>query len=577
MTSSTDMPMVISNDFVDPPPSRDTIENSTSAAHKSSLSICDLPDELLVYIFRLIERSSPYMTWFQFGEVCRYWHALLRSTPMLWTKIDIAKPVSFVSLCFERSQQLPVEIFAKGAIQDVHHVIGVVAVNVDRIFSLCLVFAPSGDTAILSHLRFVMPRLERLFIDSEDFTASPVRFRPYPGQFPILRDLSLCRCLAPWSSFMLGSLVRLQLVASYDIFSYHVPTMDVFLDMMQACSTSLETLIISFAGPTDAFVLPNHSHAGALRKVTLPRLQYFYLQNRPVDTSQILNRLILPPTTRIELSYSLHPTVPESEWISAIVPRHITSLPAFSKARVLSVGTFNTGAVQVHTYIGDVELPPILSLVVHLHRVRTSLPTQALFQVANIFSASSVEELDITELREEDSDTWKSVLGHFPNVQFLDVEFLPGCTEGVQPLFNALRESSTESLTPTLCPSLKDLSIQGGAYSEETTEAMLSSLAVRASQGSRLECLSFCKPEVYHHGDEHRDQDEATPWMAEEVLQQIDLLMIRLTSMHLKSITRSRGGECLSFNGTTWITCSSRPITRTRITPSVSCANICSL
>ncbi|KAG9019188.1 hypothetical protein FRB90_005524 [Tulasnella sp. 427] len=75
------------------------------------LSFNDLPQELVIMIFRLsMENSSHLKTLVQLSLVCRAWKATVDAAPPLWTSINAADGLRHVNNAIQRSGEAPIDL-----------------------------------------------------------------------------------------------------------------------------------------------------------------------------------------------------------------------------------------------------------------------------------------------------------------------------------------------------------------------------------------------------------------------------------------------------------------------------------
>ncbi|KAG8988414.1 hypothetical protein FRB94_006463 [Tulasnella sp. JGI-2019a] len=80
--------------------------------HNTALPINQLPDELLIKIFRkALEGQKKYCNMLFRLYVCLRWAALIRDTPSLWTFIRASDPLHISSMILERSSKYPLEVW----------------------------------------------------------------------------------------------------------------------------------------------------------------------------------------------------------------------------------------------------------------------------------------------------------------------------------------------------------------------------------------------------------------------------------------------------------------------------------
>ena len=228
-----------------------------------------LPSEVLLEIFQALkapaglkkpgstarwDQRQMSATWLVVNLVCRRWHTVASTSPILWRTIDVGRSVKWLQLCLARSGATPLDVLLYDR-TTVVRAAGLLLEHAGRLRSLRVVRDVAADLlyAVSRLFRAGMPALEELYLDADK------RGAPYEGKclldvfrlgrkseslFPSLRVLHLSALYLPPKASLLQNLRVLELIESRP----EGPrpkmrlTMDEFLDALEACYLTLEHL-----------------------------------------------------------------------------------------------------------------------------------------------------------------------------------------------------------------------------------------------------------------------------------------------------------------------------------------------
>ncbi|KAI0919533.1 hypothetical protein AcV5_001576 [Taiwanofungus camphoratus] len=461
-----------------------------------------LPDEILADIFGRVHDGWVYRTtslslWSDsyvferppchaLSQVCRRWRAVAVTAQKLWSVLCSHLKPRLLRYFLERSGYAMLDIYWRGNCPKALSI----APYRDRVLSLHSsrpVFPEKDPDSLLT---LSMPNLEILSFEDQ---RSHKPFTAFNHQFPKLRHLYLRGALITWTSTIYSCLVSLELYdISESVCEHAIPSMDVFLDVLNACP-SLELLKIRESGPS----LPRGTagYPTPTRIVSLSKLRELHLEHSTNNVAYLLAHLAIPAHTFIRIECF---AIFYGEGIIADVFPHDTSmLFIFSQTRVLDIDRSGRDLVV----LADTQLdgPSRSSLcgrrgsmsmkLIWFDEFRSRVLPQALCELAELFESSPIASFKIDfgwigDPNEQDipTDTWENIFECFPHLRDLEI-WDHSCD--AEPIFQALCSASIGGAEP-LCSHLENLSLNNVGFKQETIEEMLACFQLYASRGKRF-------------------------------------------------------------------------------------------
>jgi hypothetical protein len=329
--------------------------------HNALAPINALPDELLLSIFSFLanppfspippspiharvsrDRSVPYLPPFPLlaAAVCTRWRYLAMAAPILWTTIDLLRPI-FVPVFLLRAAGAPLDaVLARDAPPErMQALVGLLAPHLSQLRSLHVAARLSGMTALLAGLSSVstlstipspstsasttdsvcVPQLESLCLSlhyGRRIPSDPLLVPElFAGATPELRVLHLDHVSVPWRVPIYRHLVDLELVREH---SDATPTLAEFRAMLES-SPMLRRLMLIRAGPRCPGNPPPRTSAPAPppRVIYMRHLRKIYLSNCAADTALVLAHIGLPPAASLNITCGNERVMPS---LAAIFP-----------------------------------------------------------------------------------------------------------------------------------------------------------------------------------------------------------------------------------------------------------------
>jgi hypothetical protein len=301
--------------------------------HNAALPISRLPVEILVNIFlevafgaalssiEFTTQAQPDVRLLRLTHVCSYWRDLAIETPSLWTTPPFEYP-QLAELYLPRSSNQPLNIIfhpnslappsSRRAMAN-NVLTTALSSHWNNIRNITLRNLTPADAGILQALTSAALQLQTLIIELDDQAFERIYF--FEQQFlanhaPLLRTLSLKRCIVPVDWLPLASLVRLELEATEN--SEDGVDLGHILAMLERTPAlehlSLKT-VLNPDSSTQNISLPRG-------RVPLPRLrQLTFYEEEILTTLILLTQLRLPEGLHTCISAGgVHP-VPRQAWI----------------------------------------------------------------------------------------------------------------------------------------------------------------------------------------------------------------------------------------------------------------------
>ncbi|KAL6303587.1 hypothetical protein BKA93DRAFT_826421 [Sparassis latifolia] len=420
-------------------------------------------------------------------------------SPISWTNIDVGLGIPFLHLCLERSKSALVDFkFEDNSWPDIppsiHEDIVLMLMPVGhRIRNLHLTWITKPTIEkLLSQFTLTMPKLEGLSIFPRSIPPWTCA-HPFDVASPALRRLRLKEMSVSWISPMLCGLVKLELEDGRKI---SVPSMDVFLDILDACP-GLTKLTLKLSGPILPFGVAEFLEP--MRHVSLPHIKKVLLYDMANNLAYLLAHLVISSSAQLHMELHCDSDEPvdheDALVLTDLLPHDRTGLSNLVVAAYLHI-TYSLGYFHITAYpFGygtclDVELCQFVD-------DHSLLLPHALRDLADVFAASVVTCLIMdADMNRMDVVTWLSVLTQLSLLEELKV----GCYSDNLPLFVALQSSPINADTGLMVPHLKFLTVNRFSLNEESlVPGIVACLQDRAAAGSRLVELEFIEsfsPEV---------------------------------------------------------------------------------
>ena len=496
---------------------------STSALLNYQRPINRLPPEILLEIFRRLRNNDrTYRSyrrgwmlpseppWHRVLGVCRYWHSLASSTPLLWTSVPVGGKASSAMLqaFISRSCQLPIDVAFRAmsstaladALDQLHPHAGRtkalsfrdLTYQEKHVKPIADLLAQCEEMTILKTLSVAFKRDDStlrhglLLPLDRAFTAT---FSP--ERFPRIRNLSLQSIDARLPALGLPCLVSLTLTQAR---TATIPFND-FIAFLRGCSR-LEVLSLSFFRP---------SQPGMLEVLPLPQVVHLpstfrtlRIEELDIFAARLLGALHIPLTADVTVAALLDPKeigeVRNAHELTRIpihscLPPDISGLPIIPKITTLRIRTGDE-VCTVSGIAGEYGL--WLATLSGIKGSRPVAPDPA-DTLITVFRSSPLTELRLINLgaRQVAIEHWIAALQHFPCLHRLTATMnwwsFPNNSRR-----NILRALGTTMVHGSmLCPQLAVLDLNSPEPLKDTRaiEEMVRCLQVRKTKGFPIQTL----------------------------------------------------------------------------------------
>lgn len=270
---------------------------------------CRLPAEVLSYVFLYLPNPDPgdycvprTKPWLSVTQVCSYWRAVALGCARLWTSIEVLRVNPEWTLeMIRRSKRASIQLKAQ-LYEPSHHAISstrLVVTQLSRISDIHLAGNQKSLGPLVRTLTGEAPRLRSLVISNmfwkahADIMHIPATF--VAGGAPLLERLELNTCLLDWTAPFLRSCTRVTSLIINGAMS-NQPTPSQLHDILSRMP-SLQRLHLDNSLPhAQSPPSPESPHP-----IRLPRLRKLFLSGGCSDVTCLLNRLVIPTSTTVQL------------------------------------------------------------------------------------------------------------------------------------------------------------------------------------------------------------------------------------------------------------------------------------
>ncbi|KAI0643425.1 hypothetical protein C8Q79DRAFT_1012704 [Trametes meyenii] len=480
--------------------------------------INQLPNELLVQIFRnvqqlavkeeLYEHNKTIVAWYPLLGVCRAWHSLACGTPILWRRfgVCVCMHIDLFRLFLERSGTASLNV-SFVAVRSIMPFLEKLKQPLSRLHTISFtILAPSQAKPLSRFLRRNnVPMLERLEVtfgrydstetvfawfegdddsdesdededDHKDYLEdgdSLFFFAPQEGQFPHLKEIILRNIALAPLPFMASSLLILDLT---NCLTNLCPLVR-FLRFLAGCRSLLHLRLQRYNFP--------ESNDRELRRISLsPTLITLSIGDIATYAARLLNLLDVPATATVTVTKLPYYGIVDDR-LGECLPEDRTGLPLLRRLTSLEVDYHDfEGAYSFHAWAG----PERFSLTDALGATPDIL--EVLLEVFGDSPLLDIKLIDChgNQILSADSDDWSCTLDLFRTLKRLVVlshDTWSGPQTG-RALFKALRLVQ-ESGPTLLCPDLQELAITVPPDCDDVALAsMVATFKTRALFGHRL-------------------------------------------------------------------------------------------
>lgn len=268
---------------------------------------CRLPAELLVEIFKTVQKFSPTdgMRWIRVTHVCRYWRDIALHSQALWACIRPCSG-SFVRMCKKRAGVAPLSLFWDSSISSPE--MNLVLPFKDRFVKVFLALSPDDMLENIGDFDEPWHNLESLTLSttalSPEIDLLDLSCWTSSARLQNLRLDAVAFPIACWSTLAIFRALRSLSLLNWphDV----QPSMADVLGVLESCA-SLQVLLLDRVEPAPLDV-DVASYPNPTRKVSLPGLQKLTLSfGRGLDIAHFLAHLDLSSRTHVTLN-KYHPT-----------------------------------------------------------------------------------------------------------------------------------------------------------------------------------------------------------------------------------------------------------------------------
>ncbi|GBE85840.1 hypothetical protein SCP_0803620 [Sparassis crispa] len=366
-----------------------------------------------------------------------------------------------------------------GTVPTVPPVILYILPHAHRIRSLrWLGLSRSEMQILLSNLIFAAPSLETLELScSHHGKRDDLLFAPAENQFPRIRSISLSGIFIPLSLSMFRGLVSLQLG---HLNSSHTPSMDMLLDVLEACP---DLHVLSITHPPRKSAQNWHSNS----IVSLPRLSQLGILNMSPDMPRLLDYLRISAQTCVDIRGQSTLAMSDEEACAPFLFSGRTRLPNLTDVTdvAISLSTLLSFDLELTATAASAQKLRVRLAYTQFSRSAPSKGASTVYRAfAQLFGSSPVRSL-CTSGMGGTVDTWRDTLRSFPLLQRLHVQFI-GAEEAVS-LLRCLAGEAEEEL---VCPELVHLGLPNH-LDPQLLAAVVVCLDRRAARGCRLGTFSW--------------------------------------------------------------------------------------
>ncbi|KAJ7110580.1 hypothetical protein C8R44DRAFT_800252 [Mycena epipterygia] len=469
------------------------------AKANSLTPISTLPNELISKVFEehAFLLGLPFdLKWSKVMLVCRRWHQVALSEQALWGFIEVSYSRNFkrIRMQLERSGVAPLTV--KIASLDSQLYASMLLVHAERLRHVDL----RGQAInILGFMNLIpqhsFPLLQSIKLDpsykwEEVADGVPTAFPDavFDGRAPNLTSLELSHISVNWS--LLRDLRRLSLTTGHGIIQ--PSTFSLFLSVLQA-SPSLTYLKLGSVMPAQ---IPLQSYP----VVSLPRLEFIWIQDFVERCNELLRHINIPPSARISVyGFGIRSG---SDIADLLVPvrKHVRA-PSAPTLRCLQLdategmrSNFMVSAFTATTAPSALQYDQA-TILINTHPPTESALRQIMTKILKALPCATITHLDCRGATHLTVASWKTALALLPALEMVYTFVNAAATR----LFTTLVEL-TEEPRGAVFPPLRRLHLYAYVWKQRedapdvvapVVDALRQLISVRHAHGTPLEVLEI--------------------------------------------------------------------------------------
>lgn len=406
--------------------------------------ISRIPPEMLskIFSYRTSESSEGNnpLEWIRLTHVSRYWRAVALDCPSLWGNLVFSRP-KWSEEMLKRSKMANLTIKADliCITPKIFEAVRLALLHGPRVQELQLLATSATIERLLGGTSFEAPMLQSLSlavprysrIGSDEGATLPGNV--LCGETPYLRRVELRKCNLRWDSALLSGLTHLKI---HDITPSARPTTRQLIDALERMP-ALEVLDLQEALPATNTILNSPSDP----IIDFPRITLFTIKSSVPECNNLISRISIPSTARIQLSCSgTEATGDDFSSILKFLPRTRNTSNRFDdvdnvseKRTVRSMQIMHEAPlsllVQCWEKAGGVRVPvntygPIdIQLHLSCHSSTVLLDVDSIITaVCKEISVSQLHVLRLSNTTSIEKDTWINNFGTSPYLREVHIE-----------------------------------------------------------------------------------------------------------------------------------------------------------
>ncbi|KAJ6564731.1 hypothetical protein B0H19DRAFT_1141815 [Mycena capillaripes] len=396
--------------------------------------ISTLPNEIISKIFGVYAFLSgpPFdLKWSQVMYVCRRWHDIALGEQYLWGFIQVSVSRNITKRMrgqLERSGSAPLTVHIQSLHSEVYAVL--ILQHAERLLELHL----SGEAkyvlgfmnSLPGHsfplLRSVMLHPSYKWEDVPEGVSTTLPDALFDGRAPCLTELNLSRVPLNWSllrqihSLSLNRALHLELTQT---------------DPSAQADSFAKILSVLKASPTLTYlklgrVISSQNPLQSYPAVTLPLLDFLWIQDDVEFCDLLLRHVIIPPTARLSV-YGLG-IRSGADIADFLIPlrKHVRA-PTAPSLRCLQVDASGTQGTRTHFMLSTftpAAAPDRLeydksTFLLNTHPTTEHFLREIMTKVLNVLPCATITHLDCRSATHITVRSWKTAIAHLPSLEMI--------------------------------------------------------------------------------------------------------------------------------------------------------------